>query len=68
LMLNSSAARAKQEQLNFTLDVTPAAIENNAAKRAPQPVRAHPNAKLNAESSSTELPPARLSYALLSVK
>jgi hypothetical protein len=68
LMLNSSAARAKQEHQNFTLHSAPAAIENNAAKRAPQPVRAHPNAKLNAEPSSTELPPARLSYALLSVK
>jgi hypothetical protein len=46
----------------------PAATQNNSAKHALQPVPAPLNAKLNAEPSSTELPPARLSYALLSVK
>ncbi len=67
LMLNSSATRAKQESQNFTLDVAPARTQHNAAKRAPHTAPANLNAKLNAESS-TELPPARLSYALLSVK
>jgi hypothetical protein len=68
MMLNSSAARAKQEHQNFTLHSAPATSQNNAARRALQPVPAHSNAKLNVEPSSTELPPARLSYALLSVK
>jgi hypothetical protein len=72
LMLNSHTASAKQGQQHFTLRVAPAMIEknaqNNAAKHALQTVPAHLNAKLNAEPSSTELAPARLSYALLSVK
>jgi hypothetical protein len=72
LMLNSNAARENQEHLNFTVDVTQVKLQNNvqknAVKRAPHPMPTNLNAKLNAEPSSTELPPARLSYALLSVK
>jgi hypothetical protein len=68
LMLNSGTASAKHGQQHFTLRSVPAATQNNSAKHALQPVPAPLNAKLNAEPSSTELPPARLSYALLSVK
>ncbi len=70
LTLNSGTASATQGQQHFTLRVAPTAAQNDAAKHALQPVPARLvlNTKLNAEPSSTELPPARLSYALLSVK
>lgn len=68
LMSNLNAAKENQEHINFTEHVIKAAPQSNAVKRARQPEPARLNAKLNAAPSATELPPVRLSYALLSVK